>query len=51
MAKIFISYHCEDSAGVAGRIYDSLRAHFGDKAIFMPRLKLEFWVRSLVDRT
>ena len=29
MAKIFLSYRREDSAGVAGRIYDRLRAHFG----------------------
>jgi ABC-type sugar transport system substrate-binding protein len=35
MAKIFLSYRRHDSAGVAGRIYDRLRAHFGDDAIFM----------------
>jgi formylglycine-generating enzyme required for sulfatase activity len=35
MAKIFISYRRQDSAGVAGRIYDRLRAHFGDEAVFM----------------
>jgi formylglycine-generating enzyme required for sulfatase activity len=35
MAKIFISYRRQDSAGVAGRIYDRLRAHFGNDAVFM----------------
>jgi formylglycine-generating enzyme len=35
MAKIFISYRRQDSAGVAGRIYDRLRGHFGHDAIFM----------------
>jgi formylglycine-generating enzyme required for sulfatase activity len=35
MAKIFLSYRRSDSAGVAGRIYDRLRAHFGDDAVFM----------------
>ena len=35
MAKIFLSYRRRDSAGIAGRIYDRLRAHFGDDAIFM----------------
>jgi TIR domain len=35
MAKIFLSYRRQDSAGVAGRIYDRLRAHFGDDAVFM----------------
>jgi hypothetical protein len=35
MAKIFLSYRRQDSAGVAGRIYDRLRAHFGDGAVFM----------------
>jgi formylglycine-generating enzyme required for sulfatase activity len=35
MSKIFLSYRRQDSAGVAGRIYDRLRAHFGDDAIFM----------------
>ena len=34
MAKIFLSYRREDSAGVAGRIYDRLRAHFGPDAVF-----------------
>jgi formylglycine-generating enzyme required for sulfatase activity len=35
MAKIFISYRRQDSAGAAGRIYDRLRAHFGTDAVFM----------------
>ena len=35
MSKIFLSYRHQDSAGVAGRIYDRLRAHFGGDAIFM----------------
>ena len=35
MAKIFLSYRRQDSAGVAGRIYDRLRAHFGKDAVFM----------------
>ena len=35
MSKIFFSYRRQDSAGVAGRIYDRLRTHFGDGAIFM----------------
>ncbi len=35
MPKIFLSYRRQDSAGVAGRIYDRLRARFGDDAIFM----------------
>ena len=35
MSKIFLSYRRQDSAGVAGRIYDRLRAHFGSDAVFM----------------
>jgi hypothetical protein len=35
MAKIFLSYRREDTAGIAGRIYDRLRDHFGNDAIFM----------------
>ena len=35
MTKIFLSYRRQDSVGVAGRIYDRLRTHFGDDAIFM----------------
>jgi hypothetical protein len=35
MPKILISYRREDSAGVAGRIYDRLLAQFGGASIFM----------------
>ena len=35
MAKIFISYRRDDSAGHAGRIYDRLRDHFGPDDVFM----------------
>jgi formylglycine-generating enzyme required for sulfatase activity len=35
VAKIFISYRRRDSAGVTGRIYDRLCAHFGWDAVFM----------------
>jgi len=35
MAKIFLSYRRQDSAGVAGRIYDRLRDHFGNDAVVM----------------
>jgi len=34
MAKLFLSYRREDSAGVAGRIYDRLRGYFGPDAVF-----------------
>ena len=34
MAKIFLWYRREDSAGVAGRIYDRLRGYFGPDAVF-----------------
>lgn len=35
MTRIFLSYRRQDSAGVSGRIYDRLRAHFGVKCVFM----------------
>jgi len=35
VAKIFLSYRRQDSAGVAGRIYDRLRAHFGPDSVFI----------------
>jgi len=35
MSKIFLCYRRHDSIGVAGRIYDRLRAHFGSDAVFM----------------
>jgi hypothetical protein len=33
--KVFISYRREDSAGYTGRLYDSLRARFGDQNVFL----------------
>ena len=44
MAKIFISYRRQDSAGVAGRIYDRLCAHFGKGAVFMDIDNIPFGV-------
>jgi len=44
MAKIFLSYRRQDSAGVAGRIYDRLRAHFGDGAVFVDIDNIPFGV-------
>jgi hypothetical protein len=35
MPKIFISYRRDDSAGMAGRIYDRLEARFGRENRFM----------------
>ena len=35
MAKIFISYRRDDSAGHAGRLYDHLCDHFGPDEVFM----------------
>lgn len=35
MADIFISYRRQDTRADAGRLYDRLRAHFGDKHVFM----------------
>ena len=35
MAKIFISYRRKESIGIAGRIYDRIRGHFGDAGVFM----------------
>src|SRR5688572_2093747 len=32
--RIFISYRREDSAGHTGRLFDSLRSHFGDDSVF-----------------
>lgn len=33
--RIFISYRRTDSAGYAGRLYDRLKAYFGEKNVFM----------------
>ncbi|HEY7630764.1 MAG TPA: toll/interleukin-1 receptor domain-containing protein [Thermoleophilaceae bacterium] len=35
MGGIFISYRRQDAPGYAGRLYDSLAAHYGDDRIFM----------------
>jgi hypothetical protein len=35
MARIFVSYRRQDSAGHAGRLYDHLRAFFGSGRVFM----------------
>ena len=35
MARIFISYRRDDSAGHAGRVYDRLSDHFGPDQVFM----------------
>jgi hypothetical protein len=35
MPKLFISYRRDDSAAVAGRIFDRLQAHFGRSSVFM----------------
>ncbi len=44
MAKIFISYRRQDSAGAAGRIYDRLRDHFGEGAVFIDLDSIPFGV-------
>lgn len=35
MARIFISYRRDDTAGYAGRLYDHLVGHFGEDSVFM----------------
>ena len=35
MPKVFISYRRDDSAAVAGRLYDRLAAHFGPGSVFI----------------
>jgi hypothetical protein len=44
MPKILLSYRRQDSAGVAGRIYDRLRTHFGNDAIFIDLDSIPFGV-------
>jgi formylglycine-generating enzyme required for sulfatase activity len=44
MAKIFVSYRRQDSRGVAGRIYDRLRAHFGPESVTMDIDSIPFGV-------
>lgn len=39
--RIFVSYRREDSAGHAGRLYDSLQAHFGKESLFMDLTAIE----------
>lgn len=39
--KIFISYRREDSAGHTGRLYDSLKAHFGAESLFLDLSAIE----------
>src|SRR5437868_1268780 len=34
MPRIFVSYRRDDTAGIAGRIYDRLVSHYGPDAIF-----------------
>jgi uncharacterized protein with WD repeat len=35
MARVFISYRREDSIAYAGRLFDRLKAHFGEAHVFM----------------
>ena len=35
MPRIFISYRRDDSAGYVGRLYDQIKARFGEKSVFM----------------
>ncbi|MBI1918931.1 MAG: TIR domain-containing protein [Planctomycetes bacterium] len=35
MPTIFMSYRRDDSAGIAGRIYECLQSHFGSDSVFM----------------
>src|SRR5687767_3973056 len=35
MPEIFISYRRDDSSGHAGRLFDCIRARFGDESVFM----------------
>jgi len=35
MPRIFVSYRREDAAGHAGRLFDRLRARFGEESVFM----------------
>jgi formylglycine-generating enzyme required for sulfatase activity len=35
MPKIFLCYRRRDTAGVAGRLFDRLKAHFGDDSVVM----------------
>lgn len=48
MAGIFICYRRDDSAGYAGRLYDSLALRFGEDLIFMDVDTIP-WGRDYVD--
>jgi Flp pilus assembly protein TadD len=56
MPKVFISYRRDDSAGVAGRLYDRLQSQFGRENVFLdvdtipPGLDFRVYLRSAVDR-
>lgn len=41
MRAIFISYRRDDSEGQAGRLFDDLKSHFGEGAVFMDVAGLE----------
>ncbi|HSX92712.1 MAG TPA: toll/interleukin-1 receptor domain-containing protein, partial [Hydrogenophaga sp.] len=41
MDGIFISYRRDDASGYAGRLYDRLKAHFGDDRVFMDVAEIE----------
>ena len=51
MAEIFISYRRQDTIGDVGRIYDRLREHFGNDAVFIVRSQLKLPPTALSDRT
>lgn len=44
MPKLFISYRREDSAALAGRLFDRLQAHFGREFVFMDVDSIPFGV-------
>ena len=35
MPRIFISYRQKDTIAIAGRVFDRLKAHFGQNNVFM----------------
>jgi len=41
MPEIFLNYRRDDSAGHAGRLFDVLRARFGDESVFMDITDIE----------
>lgn len=40
MRKVFVCYRRSDTGGMAGRIYDGLRAHLGEHAVFRDKASL-----------